>query len=55
MIQEKLAQMSSDTGRSPQERDLVRILQLVVLLVEKGECEKARDIIAVYEENFLKK
>lgn len=55
MIQETLAQMSSDTSRSPMERDLMRILQLTILLVEKGEYEKAKGIMAIYEENFLKK
>ena len=55
MIQETLAQMSSETGRSPQERDLMRILQLTVSLMEKGEYGKAIHIMAIYEENFLKK
>ena len=43
-----LTVIANDTGRTPRERDLARILQLATLLLQKGESEKSIDILRIY-------
>lgn len=43
-----LGRIADDTGRTPRERDLARILQLATLLLQKGESEKSIDILRIY-------
>ena len=58
MIQEKHLQdcqeIANDTGRTPKERDLARILQIAELRLSKGDFESAQNILRIYLEGFDK-
>ncbi len=58
MIQDKhlqtLKEISEDTGRTPKERDLARILGMVEILLAKEKFESAQNILKIYLEEFEK-
>jgi hypothetical protein len=58
MIQDKhlqtLKEISEDTGRTPKERDLARILGMVEILLAREKFESAQNILKIYLEEFEK-
>ena len=42
-----LQDIANDTGRMPKERDLARIMHIATLLLIKGECKSAKDILKI--------
>ena len=58
MIQDKhlqtLKEISEDTGRTPKERDLARILGMVEILLAREKFESAQNILKIYLEEFDK-
>ena len=47
-------EIANDTGRTPKERDLARILQIAELRLSKGDFESAQSILRIYLEGFDK-
>ena len=58
MIQDKhlqtLKEISEDTGRTPKERDLARILGMAEILLAREKFESAQNILKIYLEEFEK-
>ena len=58
MIQDKhlqtLKEVSEDTGRTPKERDLARVLGMVEILLAREKFESAQNILKIYLEEFEK-
>jgi len=58
MIQDKhlqtLKEISEDTGRTPKERDLARILGMAEILLAREKFESAQSILKIYLEEFEK-
>jgi 7,8-dihydro-6-hydroxymethylpterin-pyrophosphokinase len=58
MIQDKhlqtLKEISEDTGRTPKERDLARILDIAEILLAREKFESAQNILKIYLEEFEK-
>ena len=58
MIQDKhlqtLKEVSEDTGRTPKERDLARVLGMVEILLAREKFESAQNILKIYLEEFGK-
>jgi len=58
MIQDKhlqnLKEISEDTGRTPKERDLARVLGMVEILLAREKFESAQNILKIYLEEFEK-
>ena len=58
MIQDKHLQtnkeISEDTGRTPKERDLARILGMAEILLAREKFESAQNILKIYLEEFEK-
>lgn len=58
MIQDKhlqtLKEISEDTGRTPKERDLARILSMAEILLAREKFESAQSILKIYLEEFEK-
>ena len=58
MIQDKhlqnLKEISEDTGRTPKERDLARVLGVAEILVAREMFESAQAILRIYLEEFEK-
>jgi hypothetical protein len=58
MIQDKhlqnLQEISEDTGRTPKERDLARILGMAEILLAREKFESAQAILRIYLEEFQK-
>jgi hypothetical protein len=56
MIQDKhlqdLKEISEDTGRTPKERDLARVLGVAEVLLAKEMFESAQAILRIYLEEF---
>jgi hypothetical protein len=56
MIQDKhlqtLKEISEDTGRTPKERDLARILGMAEILLAREKFESAQNILKIYLEEF---
>ena len=56
MIQDKhlqtLKEISEDTGRTPKERDLARILGVTEVLLAREMFESAQAILRIYLEEF---
>jgi hypothetical protein len=58
MIQDKhlqtLKEISEDTGRTPKERDLARVLGVTEVLLAREMFESAQAILRIYLEEFEK-
>ena len=58
MIQDKhlqnLKEISEDTGRTPKERDLARVLGVAEILLAREMFESAQAILRIYLEEFEK-
>ena len=58
MIQDKhlqtLKEISEDTGRTPKERDLARVLGVTEVLLAREMFESAQSILKIYLEEFEK-
>jgi len=58
MIQDKhlqtLKEVSEDTGRTPKERDLARVLGMAEILLAREKFESAQNILKIYLEEFEK-
>jgi len=58
MIQDKhlqnLKEISEDTGRTPKERDLARVLGMAEILLAREKFESAQNILKIYLEEFEK-
>jgi hypothetical protein len=56
MIQDKhlqnLKEISEDTGRTPKERDLARVLGVAEILLAREMFESAQAILRIYLEEF---
>ena len=56
MIQDKhlqnLQEISEDTGRTPKERDLARILGMAEILLAREMFESAQSILRIYLKEF---